>query len=158
MHRFQRIPPTETKGRTHTSTVVVTLIEEVKNTNIVLNKKDYVRETTIGSGPGGQHRNRTQSCVTLIHKQTGLKVRIDGRNQFKNEQLALKILTLKISNLINDKKLIEKRKLKKGQAKSANRGHQKRTYNYKSGYVIDHVSNRRVKIKDILKGKINLLH
>ena len=158
VHRFQRIPPTESKGRTHTSTVVVTLLKLNTSTKIQLSKKDVNRETTVGSGPGGQHRNRTESCVVLTHKKTNLKVRIDGRNQHQNERLALDILSMKVASFYEDTANKKQNKRLNEQVKGIDRGYQRRTYNYKTGIVIDHKTNNKTTLKNILKGKINLLH
>jgi peptide chain release factor 1 len=84
-HRWQRIPPTESKCRMHTSSVTVSVLDEKKELEIDINYNDVEVIYTKGSGPGGQHKNTTCSCVILKHKPTNIQVKVDGRNQHRNE-------------------------------------------------------------------------
>jgi len=53
---------------------------------------------TKGTGPGGQHKNKTQSCVNMVHIPTGIKVMVDGRNQHHNYDGALKELKKRLKD------------------------------------------------------------
>lgn len=57
-----------------------------------MNKKDVKIETFRGKGKGGQHKNKTDSCVRATHIPTGISVTIDGRDQHKNKREALRRL------------------------------------------------------------------
>lgn len=61
-----------------------------------INKDDVVYETMRGRGAGGQHKNKTDSCVRATHKPTGISVRIDGRDQSKNKKAAFKELEKRV--------------------------------------------------------------
>ena len=61
VHRVQRVPKTESKGRVHTSTVGVVVTPKPAQINIELNMKDLKIETKTSGGPGGQHANKTES-------------------------------------------------------------------------------------------------
>ena len=74
------------------------------------NKKDISFQYTRGTGPGGQHKNKTDSCVIATHEPTGLSVRIDGRNQHSNKSKAVKELEKLFFRDLNDKRAIHKKK------------------------------------------------
>ena len=61
-----------------------------------LNDSDLSIERIRGQGPGGQHRNKTASCVRITHIPTGIQVQIDGRNQHQNLRKAKKELARRI--------------------------------------------------------------
>jgi len=59
--------------------------------------RECVVRRTCGSGPGGQHRNRTQSRIDLHHLPTGLRVTCDEtRSQHQNLFRALRVLAARI--------------------------------------------------------------
>ena len=77
--------------------VTVAVLDEPKNVQVLLKPQDIERTVTKGTGPGGQHRNTTESCVVLKHIPTGVSVRIDSeRSQHKNEAIAMSILWLRV--------------------------------------------------------------
>jgi hypothetical protein len=56
--------------------------------------RDLVFKTTTGSGPGGQHRNKTESTVMLTHPESGVTVKAgDEKSQYRNKRIALRRLT-----------------------------------------------------------------
>ena len=91
--RWQRVPPTERHGRVHTSTTTVATFEHIAPAEFRLKDAEIDVRTARGSGPGGQHRNKTDSCVVMTHKPTGIQVRIDSeRSQHENRRIARTIL------------------------------------------------------------------
>lgn len=109
-----------------------------------------------GTGPGGQHRNKTESCVRATHIPTGISVVVDERSQHTSKRKALKEL---------ERRLIEQGREKKAAARKARRDeriHDKsyiRTYDFKSGLVRDHRSGKTASVKDVLiKGRLDLLY
>src|SRR5271166_5311967 len=96
-HRWQSIPPTEKRGRVQTSTVTVAVLDPDAVVGNVLDYRDVEIVTTRGSGPGGQNRNKTDSCVIATHKPSGLAVRIDNeRSQHQNKAMAYKVLAARL--------------------------------------------------------------
>jgi len=92
-HRWQRIPPTERRGRYHTSTVTVAVLSEPTERELHIDQRDLEWKTCRGSGAGGQHRNKTDSAVQLRYKPSGLSVRVESeRSQTKNKVSALALL------------------------------------------------------------------
>ena len=90
VHRVQRIPVTESGGRIHTSTATVLVTPEIEAEDFDIDMNDLEIETMRASGAGGQHINKTDSAVRIIHKPTGIIVKCqDGRSQHENRATAL---------------------------------------------------------------------
>ena len=66
-HRWQRVPPTEKRGRVHSSTITVAVLPEPTPTEVALRESDLEEQTCRSSGAGGQHVNKTNSAVILTH-------------------------------------------------------------------------------------------
>ena len=139
VHRVQRVPETEAQGRVQTSTATVAVLPEAEDVEVELNMGDVIVETCKSSGAGGQHVNKTESAIRLIHKPTGIVVECqDERSQFKNKDKAFKILRTKLYDIKvreqNDK-IASKRKSQVG---TGDRSEKIRTYNYQQSRVTDH--------------------
>ncbi len=139
VHRVQRVPETESQGRVQTSTATVAVLPEVEDVEVELNMSDVIVETCKSSGAGGQHVNKTESAIRLIHKPTGIVVECqDERSQFKNKDKAFKILKAKLYDIKvreqNDKIASER----KSQVGTGDRSEKIRTYNYQQSRVTDH--------------------
>ena len=139
VHRVQRVPETETQGRTHTSTATVAVMPEAEEVDVEL-KPDEIRiEVCRAGGPGGQGVNTTDSAVQVLHSPTGLIVRCqDGRSQIKNKERALTILR---SRLLEKKQRDEAEKYssqRRSLIGSGGREEKIRTYNYSQSRVTDH--------------------
>ena len=74
VHRVQRVPETESQGRVHTSTVTVAVLPEAEDVDVEINEKDLKIDTYRSGGAGGQHVNKTESCIRLTHLPTGIVV------------------------------------------------------------------------------------
>ena len=91
-HRFQRIPPTERRGRVHTSTVTVAVIPDSPS-GFRLNLSEVTIETYRAGGKGGQHRNKTDSAVRITHIESGLSTTSQSeRSQLVNKKIAFRKL------------------------------------------------------------------
>ncbi|MEJ7733618.1 MAG: peptide chain release factor-like protein [Polyangiaceae bacterium] len=96
-HRWQRIPPSEKRGRVHSSTVTVAVLPEPTATEVVLRDADLEWAMCRGSGAGGQSRNKTESAVTLVHRPSGVRVRFESeRSQQQNKGGALAVLRARL--------------------------------------------------------------
>jgi len=156
---FSRVPPTESKGRTHTSSVTVAVMEPIQQTQVELNLNEIEIKTTRGTGCGGQHKNVTDSCVIIKHLKTGLVVRCEKeRSQIKNKEFALKELTKRVQDLYNSKTNAKEVINRREQIGTGSRSEKRRTYTFKSDTVIDHVSGKRASLKMVFKGNLKLLH
>jgi peptide chain release factor 1 len=142
VHRVQRVPATETKGRIHTSTATVAVLPEAKETEVVLEDKDLKIETCRSSGAGGQHVNTTDSAVRILHIPTGICVsQSDERSQHKNKARALKILRSRVFELEKNQKDSARASERKSQVGSGERSEKVRTYNFPQGRITDHRIN-----------------
>lgn len=113
--------------------------------------------TMRGTGPGGQHRNRTESCVRIVHKPTGIQAVIDMRDQSQSKREAMKIVTAKVNAAKNQEEHDKYAKLKKKQMKGG-RGDKCRTYNFIRGFVKDHrLETKTHQVAQIMKGRFELL-
>ena len=139
VHRVQRVPETESQGRIHTSTVTVAVLPEVDEVEFEINPADLQIETHRSGGAGGQHVNKTESAIRIIHIPTGTVVDCqDERSQYKNKEKAMKILRSRIyENMCreqNEKIAGERR----SQVGTGDRSERIRTYNFPQGRVTDH--------------------
>lgn len=158
-HIVQRIPPTETKDRRQTSVVCVAVlpVKAQKSLN-QLNQKDLIITFMRGTGPGGQHKNRTNSCCKIVHRPTGLQAIVDERDQSTSKREALEIVTQRVNDLANSKEHGEYNVSRKSQLGDAGRGDKVRTYNFIRGDVTDHRTNKTTnQIKKVMKGQFDLL-
>ncbi len=139
VHRVQRVPETETSGRIHTSTATVAVLPEVEDVEVEINQSDLIIETAKSSGAGGQHVNKTESAIRLIHKPTGIVIECqDERSQFKNRDKAMKLLRAKLYDMKKaeqDEKIASERRSQVG---TGDRSERIRTYNYPQGRITDH--------------------
>lgn len=153
------MPPTEKRGRVQTSTVTVAVLTEQSDIQLVINPADVERWTSKGTGPGGQHRNKVETSVFLKHIPTGIVCKCEnGRSQKGNEEEAWRLLRMKLLQLEKDKlnkKIVDQRN---GQIGNGERSDKRRTYREKDDLVIDHISGKSARLKDIWKGKIDILH
>lgn len=151
-HRFQRVPPTERSGRVQTSTITVAVLDLDNNNNFQLRESDVEFVATRGSGPGGQNRNKVETCIVATHKPTGLSVRIDTRSQFQNKKLAMQVLAARLSEAEELKKQGEQNATRKSQLGSGMRGDKIRTYREKDDTITDHRTNKKGSLANWLKG------
>lgn len=158
-HCVQRCPPSEKKGRRHTSLVSVAVLPLPPKLDLQSLPDDELDvKTQGGSGPGGQHQNKADSAVRMTHRPTGLQVFINGRDQHRNRREALRILTAKVYEQYRAEQTAEYDTERKTQMGNGGRGDKIRTYNFIDARVVDHRLGRRSKqIKRIMKGEFDLL-
>lgn len=121
--------------------------------NFSIKESDIDIKPSRGSGPGGQHRNKTESCITATHIPTGASVRVDMRSQFQSRAMAIRILTAKLfsDNLEFDKN--NKDALRRIQVGSGMRGDKVRTYRTQDDKVTDHRTGKVWKLSKWVKGE-----
>jgi len=156
VHRVQRIPVTEKRGRIHTSTATVAVLPKPKVGEIQIKPQDIKIETFRASGPGGQYLQKTESAVRITHLPTGIVATSqEARSQAQNKENAMRILE---ARLLKKQKLEELEKIskeRKAQIKWAKRAEKIRTYNFPQNRVTDHrIKKSWYNLESILDGDL----
>jgi peptide chain release factor 1 len=107
---------------------------------------------TRGSGPGGQNRNKVESCIIATHKPTGLSVRIDTRSQQQSKKIALQVLSARLEEMDRFKRAVEQNKDRKEQVGQGQRGDKIRTYREQDDQITDHRTNKKSSLSKWIKG------
>jgi len=156
-HRVQRVPATETQGRIHTSACTVAVMPEPdEHQAITLNPADLRIDTFRASGAGGQHINKTDSAVRVVHLPTGIVAECqDGRSQHSNKAKALQVLQARIQEKERSERAAKEAALRKGLIGSGDRSDRIRTYNFPQGRLTDHRINLTLyKLLAIMEGDL----
>ena len=156
-HRVQRVPETESGGRIHTSAATVAVMPEVDDVEVEINPNDLRIDTYRAGGAGGQHVNRTDSAVRIVHIPTGIVVQCQNeRSQIQNREQAMRMLRSKLWDKALQERADEVSAFRKSQVGSGDRSERIRTYNYPQGRVTDHRINLTLyKLPQFLNGDMD---
>lgn len=139
VHRVQRVPETESKGRVHTSTATVAVLAEPKEIELSIKQQDIKIETFCASGPGGQHVNKTESAIRITHLPTGITaVSQDSKDQRINRERAYTVLKSRIFEKIKEEEQKKEKELRSSMIGTGERSEKIRTYNWNQNRVTDH--------------------
>ncbi len=139
VHRVQRVPVTESAGRIHTSTATVAVIPEIDDVEITLDERDLEITSTFSSGPGGQHMQKNATAVRIVHKPTGMMVKVQNeRSLTQNKRVAMAILQARLQEIEDEKQAAALAADRRSQVGTGERSEKIRTYNYPQNRVTDH--------------------
>ncbi|HEX8932147.1 MAG TPA: PCRF domain-containing protein [Patescibacteria group bacterium] len=156
VHRVQRIPETEKKGRVHTSTAIVSILPELEDIDIHINPDDIEFEAFRSGGHGGQNVNKVSTAVRIKHIPTGVVVTAQAeRSQIQNREIAMTLLRAKLWEAEVEKRQEEFASLKATQVGRGMRAEKIKTYNFPQDRLTDHRINQSWKnLPAILAGEI----
>lgn len=157
VHRVQRIPTTEKRGRVHTSTATVSILPELEDIDLHINPDEIEFEAFRSGGHGGQNVNKVSTAVRLKHKPTGIVVSCQTeRFQGQNREIAMEMLRAKLWEIEVEKQNEQIGSIKKTQVGRGMRAEKIRTYNFPQDRLTDHrIGKSWHNLPKIMDGEIN---
>jgi len=156
VHRVQRIPETEKRGRVHTSTAIVSILPELDDIDLHINPEDIEFEAFRAGGHGGQNVNKVSTAVRLKHKPSGITVICrTERHQGQNRENAMKMLRAKLWEIELEKRSEIVSELKSTQVGKGMRAEKIRTYNFPQDRLTDHrIGKSWHNLEKIMEGEL----
>jgi len=147
------VPPTEKRGRVHSSTITVAVLDEISERELVIPPGDLDWDACKASGSGGQHLQKTESAVMVKHLPTGITVRCQSeRSQHANREIAMAILRARIVERRDAEAGAARSQQRRAQIGSGMRGDKRRTVRVLDDTVLDHATGRSWRFKDYRRG------
>ncbi len=152
-HRWQRTPPTEKRGRVHSSTITVAVLDEAVETELVISDAELEWSACRAPGCGGQNLQKTDSAVQVKHLPTGVFVRAhELRSYHQNRELALARLRERLTTARRDAAVAARAAERRAQVGSGMRGDKRRTIRVQDDSVVDHLTGRTWRYRDYVRG------
>jgi peptide chain release factor 1 len=143
VHRVQRIPATEKRGRVHTSTATVSILPELEDIDLHINPEDIEFEAFRSGGHGGQNVNKVSTAVRIKHTPSGIVVTTSvERSQSQNREIAMQLLRAKLWEIEIAKRDEQIASLKSTQVGRGDRSEKIKTYNFPQDRLTDHRINK----------------
>lgn len=119
-----------------------------------LSDADIEVRTQKDSGPGGQHRNKTESCVVMRHLPTGIEAKSATKNQHRNRAIARQVLEARVAANLAELDRAEKSSERRSMVGTGMRGDKIRTYRVRDDLVNDHRTGRKLRLTKVLAGHL----
>jgi len=152
------VPPTERRGRVHTSTVTVSVLDEIAHAApVAIDRSDLHIRWFSGTGAGGQHRNKHMNSVELTHLPTGLVRRAQTRSRDTSMRDALAALEEDVARLHTgsaDRAVNAERSAQIGLGMRADK---RRTWRFRDDRVSDDLTGLSASCTRVMRGRIDLL-
>lgn len=156
-HRIQRIPATERKGRVHSSTVTVAVIDPQVVVEVTFNERDFKVEWYSGTGAGGQHRNKHQNSCRITHLPTGVVATAQCRSRENSLKEARETLLARLNGHAVSQIAADQDATRRAQMGSGERGDKFRTYRFQDNTVKDTRTGKQAQLDKVLNGCFNWL-
>lgn len=154
-HCVKRVPATEAQGRVHTSTATVAVLPEPKDVEVTIDPDEVDEHVTTAQGPGGQNVNKVATAVHLLHRPTGIEVRMqETKSQQQNREKAWRLLRARIYELELRRQREREAAERSEQIGSGGRAERIRTYRYKDNIAVDHRLNESFDLTATLRGDL----
>jgi peptide chain release factor 1 len=154
VHRIQRIPKNST--RRHTSTATIAVLASVPQSVTTIAEADLRLSFYRASGPGGQHRNKTDTAVRLTHLPSGLVVTSeDSRSQWTNIVAAKRKLAEALDRAAKRQAVGRMNAARRRQISTAERAAKQFTHNDQRGFVLCHETGATWRWSDFYRGRLN---
>lgn len=137
--------------------MTVAVLELKEPQDYKLRDQDIEIRTTRDSGPGGQHRNKTESCVVMRHKPTGFEAKAATKSQHRNKVLARQVLEARVAEHFAEIARSKEAGSRKVQVGSGMRGDKVRTYRVRDNQVTDHRTGAKAQLTQVIEGKLELM-
>ena len=156
-HRIQRIPPTERRGRVHSSTVTVAVMDPKEIKKVEFNERDFKVEWYSGTGNGGQNKNKVQACCRLTHLGSGLTQTAQTRSRENSLKLARDHMIVALEKMHADTQHKITASDRKVQLGTGMRGDKIRTYRFQDNTVKDHRTGCSAPCDRVMSGHFELM-
>ncbi len=158
VHSVKRVPATEAAGRIHTSTATVAVLPEPEEVQVTINWADVDENVTTSQGPGGQNVNKVATAVRLLHRPTGIEVRMqESKSQQQNRERARRLLLARLYDLERSKVHAARTEARNTQIGTGQRSEKVRVYRYQDGIVADERLDQKFQLRDVLAGELGPL-